>query len=40
MAHFRKIPRTVSLLLICSENDSIVPKQEVEEFYKAFRGDR
>jgi pimeloyl-ACP methyl ester carboxylesterase len=40
MAHFRKIPRTVSLLLICSENDSIVPKQEVEEFYRVFRGDR
>jgi alpha-beta hydrolase superfamily lysophospholipase len=40
MGHFKRIPRTVAVLLICSDNDNIVPKQEVEEFYRAFRGDR
>lgn len=40
MQHFRKIPKTVAILLICSENDCIVPKQEVEEFYRVFKGDR
>lgn len=40
MAHFKRIPRAISVLLICSDNDTIVPKQEVEEFYRTFRGDR
>ncbi len=38
--HFKKIPRTTPVLLICSDNDRIVPKEEVEEFYRVGRGDR
>jgi hypothetical protein len=29
MQHFKKIPKSISIMLICSENDTIVPKQEV-----------
>lgn len=30
LALFKKVSRTISVLFLCSENDVIVPKQEVE----------
>jgi poly(3-hydroxyalkanoate) synthetase len=40
MQHYKKIPKNISIMLICSENDDIVPKAEVEDFYKVFKGER
>lgn len=30
----------MSVMFICSENDTVVPKGEVEEFYRSFKGDK
>jgi hypothetical protein len=37
---FKKLPKNLSILFICSDNDTVVPRQEVEDFYRAFKGDR
>lgn len=37
---FKKAPANLSAMMICSENDTIVPKAEVEQFYKVYKGDK
>lgn len=37
---FKKVSKNISVMFICSQNDLVVPKEEVELFYKAFKGDR
>ena len=40
LALFKKVPKNISTLFLCSDKDIVVPKQEVELFYRTFKGDR
>jgi hypothetical protein len=37
---FKRMSTTLSVMFICSANDMVVPKQEVEQFYHSYKGDK
>lgn len=40
MEAFKKISKDLSILFLYSENDCIVSREEIFEFYKSFKGEK